>query len=88
MYESQHRTVARSGPSVLHVRLIRDALSICETRAAQHNKTKYANAEKYMQQLDIARSLVTYRQQEHTHDYSCHIVCLLAASLLRTEIFR
>jgi len=62
-----------AGPSVVHVRLIRDALSICESRAARHNDTKYANAEKYTLHLHIA-SLVTYGEQAGHSDYSCYSV--------------
>jgi hypothetical protein len=63
-----------AGPSVVHVGLNRDALSICESIAARHNDTKYANAEKYTLQLHIASSLVTYGEQAGHSDYSCYSV--------------
>lgn len=61
-----------AGPTVVQVRLIRDALSICESRAVRHNNTKYANAEKYMQKFRIARRLVTYGEQAGKRVYSCY----------------
>ena len=63
-----------AGPSAVHVRLIRDALSICESRAARHDNTKYANAEKYTLQLHIASSLVAYEEQAGHSDYSYYSV--------------